>query len=367
MNGKKEIVRLREKILANGTKSLYLDIYLNGRRKYEFLKLYLLPETTKENKIQNKTTMQLAEAVKAQRIIDVQNNRFGFFSNKLDGDFIEFVKARTDGSKMKQKTKVTYRMLSNRLDDYFDEKLTFRELGDKRTMQDFYDYLLDSYQKTSSANAVMQKLRKFANMAVREGIIQETNAIQSVELQRSESSERQYLTIDEITRLAKVMKEGDKYRINKLAFIFSCLTGLRCSDIGLISKDMISESGGRKRITFKQKKTGGLQYLDINRQAAEILETAFNETGKDMPFHTIENNPHAGDFLEKWVKDNGINKKITFHCARHSFAVMMLELGVDLYTVSKLLGHESIKTTQIYARIVDRRKREAVDLIPDVF
>lgn len=68
--------------------------------------------------------------------------------------------------------------------------------------------------------------------------------------------------------------------------------------------------------------------------------------------------------LYKWIADAGIKKKITFHCARHTHAVLLLENGTDIYTVSKMLGHRELKTTQIYAKIVDSKKIEAVKSIP---
>ena len=71
--------------------------------------------------------------------------------------------------------------------------------------------------------------------------------------------------------------------------------------------------------------------------------------------------------LKTWAQNSGINKTITFHTARHTFATMMLTLGADLYTTSKLLGHTQVKTTQIYAKIVDKKKDEAVNLVNDVF
>ena len=70
--------------------------------------------------------------------------------------------------------------------------------------------------------------------------------------------------------------------------------------------------------------------------------------------------------IQKWVYKAGINKKITFHCGRHTFAVMMLDLGADLYTVSKLLGHKLIGTTQIYAKVLDKNKQAAVSRIPSI-
>ena len=70
--------------------------------------------------------------------------------------------------------------------------------------------------------------------------------------------------------------------------------------------------------------------------------------------------------LQRWCMDAGINKTITFHCGRHTFAVLQLSLGTEIYTVSKLLGHKELKTTQVYARILDEKKREAVNKIPEL-
>ena len=68
--------------------------------------------------------------------------------------------------------------------------------------------------------------------------------------------------------------------------------------------------------------------------------------------------------IQQWVKDAGINKHITWHSGRHTFATMALSSGVDLYTVSKLLGHREIRTTQIYAKLIDKKKDGAVDNLP---
>jgi len=74
----------------------------------------------------------------------------------------------------------------------------------------------------------------------------------------------------------------------------------------------------------------------------------------------------VNDTLQHWAKVAGITKHISFHAARHTHATMMLTLGADLYTVSKLLGHKNIATTQIYAKIVDKKKEEAIGLIPNL-
>ena len=71
--------------------------------------------------------------------------------------------------------------------------------------------------------------------------------------------------------------------------------------------------------------------------------------------------------LQSWMYRADIDKKITFHCGRHTFAVMMLDLGADIYTVSKLLGHRQLTTTQIYAKVLDKNKQNAVSRIPSIF
>ena len=73
-----------------------------------------------------------------------------------------------------------------------------------------------------------------------------------------------------------------------------------------------------------------------------------------------------GRRLKEWGVESGVGKEITFHASRHTFATLALTYGADIYTVSKLLGHHSIKTTQIYAEVVDEKKVKAVDLIPEV-
>ncbi|MBQ2395254.1 MAG: integrase catalytic domain-containing protein, partial [Alistipes sp.] len=147
------------------------------------------------------------------------------------------------------------------------------------------------------------------------------------------------------------------------AFLFSCLTGLRVSDIVAITWGQVSKVGTMTRITFKQKKTQGLQYLDINEQAAELMGEQRSATEHIFHLHSLN---LTNTQLRKWVQSAGISKHISFHSGRHTFAVMMLDLGADIYTVQKLLGHRNINTTQIYAKILDKNKQEAVQRIPKI-
>ena len=172
---------------------------------------------------------------------------------------------------------------------------------------------------------------------------------------------RDYLTLEEIKALAAT---PCKYPCLKRSFLFSCLTGLRKSDIEKLTWGEVHKQGEYTRIIFKQKKTGGQEYLDITPQAEKYL----GEPGQadELVFAGFSYGSYTSLELRRWCMASGIEKDITFHCARHTFAVLMLDLGADIYTVSKLLGHRELATTQIYAKVLDRNKQKAVSLIPDI-
>ena len=156
-----------------------------------------------------------------------------------------------------------------------------------------------------------------------------------------------------------------KYPALRNAFLFSCLTGLRKSDIEKMKWSEVRQQGEFTRIVFKQKKTGGQEYIDINPQAVVFM----GERRKPED-HVFPNFAYSSFYLmelKRWAMRAGITKDITFHSGRHTFAVLMLDLGADIYTVQKLLGHKEIHTTQIYAKIMDKKKQEAVCMIPDIF
>ena len=168
-----------------------------------------------------------------------------------------------------------------------------------------------------------------------------------------------YLTIDEVKLLAATDCD---YPAVKTAFLFSCLTGLRRSDILNLRWGDVHTQGEFTRIIFRQKKTSGQEYLDISPQAVELMG---ERKASDVPVFAWIMTPDATNHaLAVWCAKAGINKKISFHCGRHTFAVMMLDLGTDIYTTSKLLGHRNLSTTQIYAKVLDKNKQQAVANIP---
>lgn len=375
----KEPVRIREKKLKNGNVSLYLDIYRkDGKREYEFLKLYLIPEKSRDDRERNKQTLQLANSIKSRRIVEIQNGDNGFKKDYAEDTlFFDYFNALCEqrfGADSKSNWG-NWRSCLKHLEKYEKNKrITFKQIT-PQWVQGFKDYLdkeacawTSNYRKRikdrplshNSKVSYFNKLRAAINQAFDERIIRE-NPLRGITGFKEEESTRMYLTIDELRKLVNTECE---YPIIKNAFLFSCLTGLRRSDVIKLTWKEITKQDNFTRIIFKQKKTNGQEYLDITKQAAELL----GERGKDdeHPFADIHSPTCTNTTIKQWVLRAGINKNITFHCARHTFAVLMLDIGTDIYTVSKLLGHRMLSTTQIYAKVLDKNKQKAVSNIPDI-
>lgn len=367
----KEPVKLRKRLMPSGKTSLYLDIYVDGKRSYEYLHLYLTNGKSRDDKERDRKTLQLAEAIRAKRVVEVQNGRFGFTTGngKSKANFVKYYEAltarhRKNGS---ERTAKTWENALAHWRDRFGDELTFADI-DARTLEDFKDYLSgcrayknhNTYISEPTAALYFQKIRACINYAFRHGVITE-NPTLKVDNIKSESKERTYLTTDEVRKLAATDCKNQEL---KRAFLFSCLTGLRKSDIIKLTWGEVRQEGEFTRIVFTQKKTHSLEYIDINPQAAALMGE--RKAPCEHVFSYICPSIIAID-LRAWALKAGIGKDITFHVARHTFAVMMLTLDVDIYTVQKLLGHRSLITTQIYAKVIDKKKQEAAMRIPSIF
>lgn len=376
----KEPVRLRMKEISKGNQSLYLDIYVGGKRSYEFLKLYLVPEKTRADKSKNQETLRLANAIKAQRIVQVQNGEFGFkdaFAEETRFfDYYEAMVEKRHGT-MSRGNWGNWLSALHHLRDYEKRSdITFSEITPQwvEGFKEFLDKKATAWKhdkrersapprplSRNSKVSYFNKLRACLNQAFEERIIA-YNPLRGIEGFKPEEGKRVYLTIEEVQLLAKTPCD---YPYLKRSFLFSCLTGLRRSDIFKLTWSEVHQQSGFTRLVFRQKKTGGQEYLDITDQAAVLLGERGEE--KDAVFAKWLSPDSTNGNLRIWAAQAGIKKHITFHSGRHTFATMMLDLGTDLYTVSKLLGHREIHTTQIYARVLDKNKQAAVARIPNIF
>lgn len=374
----KEPIRLRKRLQASGLTSLYLDIYTHGKRSYEYLRLYLIPEKNRADKEKNRETLQLAEDIRAKRMVELRNGEYGFKSAfKENTLFYEYYRAMCKkrlGAESKTNWGNWYSCLHHLMIYDGNERLTFRDITPE-WVRGFREYLdkdakawVSDFRRrleyhTLARNtkvSYFNKLKACLHQAFKDRVIQ-YDPSQGVESFKAEESTRMYLTIEELKRLASTPNPCDAVRV---AFLFSCLTGLRRSDIQKLTWGDVHEQGGFTRIIFRQKKTGGQEYMDMPEQAVTLMGK--RGAPGERVFADFMTPDATNKVLQEWVHKAGIEKKITFHCGRHTFAVMMLDLGTDIYTVSKLLGHRLLSTTQIYAKVLDRNKQAAVLRIPGI-
>lgn len=229
----------------------------------------------------------------------------------------------------------------------------------------FREYLLSatvrySNEKKLSPNSQKLYLTHFKsalNCAYKDEIIP-TDISLKIEHIKGIDTQRNYLTKDELQKLADTPCRCNN---TKRLSIFSALTGLRFSDIIKLTWGEITGTPAEPRLEFRQKKTKGMNYIPIPKQALQLC----GQRGQDnsLVFPQKITTVTLRTIIAEWVKAAGINKKITFHCFRHSYATQQLASGTDLYTVSKMLGHKDIKTTQIYAQIIDKTKEKAAKAI----
>ncbi len=174
-------------------------------------------------------------------------------------------------------------------------------------------------------------------------------------------SVRSYMTIEEVRALiATPVQDG---RV-KNAYLFSCFCGLRISDIvGLKWKNVFVDNG-QYRLAVAMQKTKEPIYLPLSNEALKWMPEREDKAADDHVFSLPSEHQPVSQAVSRAA---GITKRFTFHTARHTFATMMLTLGADLYTVSKLLGHTSVRMTQVYAKIINQKKDEAVNLVNGLF
>lgn len=372
---KKGNVRLRKKLLANGMISLYLDFYppilnteTNRYTRREFLKLYLFkPPKNQIQKISNIETLHTAELIQIRRQNELRKHDVysEFEKEQLEiqrigrGSFLDYFKNLAD-----KKEGNNYKIWCSAI-IHFENFLSGRDVTFKDItvilMEDYKEYLLKAKNRRDITNTLARntalsyhnKLKTALKRAYKEGKLR-TDINAGIDSIKEQESQRNFLTLCEAKKLfATPCSKEIVVRIS----MFSTLTGIRYSDIAkLIWQEVQYIENDGHYIRFKQKKTEGLQTMPISDEAYEILGQRTYDNDKVF---TGLKKWDVDRVLPRWVAQAGITKHITFHCFRHTYATLQIFSGTDIFTVSKMLGHKSVKTTQIYTKIIDEKKREA--------
>ncbi|MDD5152176.1 MAG: site-specific integrase [Flavobacterium sp.] len=372
-------ISLKKKKLQNGKYSLYLEYYKGSTtntegkrinlRDFEYLKLYphQEPKTASEKK-ENKEIDTLSEQIFSIRKAEYFQGKFDIKNTaKSKRRFLDYFIEKTEEKVDSPKNYGNWTATLVHLKRCISQNLLFEEIDEnfvKRVRNYFEkeaktksDILLSLNSKYSYYN----KFKACLRASFDDGYLSINYASKTKSFEQAES-QREYLTHQELQSLANT---NCKYDVLKRAFIASCLSGLRWSDINtLVWSEVRDEDNGVSRINFRQEKTDGVEYLYISKQIRELFgerQHPSERVFKGLKYSAVYNNE-----IVRWCNRAGISKHITFHSARHTNAVLLLENGADIYTVSKRLGHREIRTTAIYAKIVDKKMKEAANLIPNI-
>ncbi|ENI8049708.1 TPA: site-specific integrase [Vibrio cholerae] len=347
-----------------------------AKRDYEPLELYLYenPKTQAERQ-HNKEMLRQAEAARSARLVESHSNKFQLEDRvKLASSFYEYYDKLTASKESGSSSNYSIWISAGKhLRSYHGRaELTFEEL-DKKFLEGFRKYLLEepltkskSKLAKNTASSYFNKVRAALNEAYREGIIRD-NPVQRVKSVKAENTQRTYLTLDEVRAMTKA---ECRYDVLKRAFLFSCTTGLRWSDIQKLTWKEIEEfQNGHYRIIFKQTKLlnagNSLVYLDLPDSAVKLMGERQDKA--ERVFKGLKYSSYTNVALLHWAMLAGVQKHVTFHVGRHTFAVAQLNRGVDIYSLSRLLGHSELRTTEIYADILESRRVTAMRGFPDIF
>jgi integrase len=362
---------LRKRLIDNGTRySLRLDIYPPAphpetgkftRFVNLGMSLHVNPKTS-EARLENKETMALANAILAKTQLQLHAGRYEFMVSTKPVDFIAFY-IKLGESKLYGKPKPyswnsALQSLRNYLQLKPDQPLYFSQL-DKNLLEGFRSYLISNHA-INTANLLFAHFRTSLNYAYRHDLmkVKLTEYVKAIPRQQTKII---YLTLDELNRLYKA---PCKKEIIKEAALFSALTGMRLSDIVAMKwEDIVDEPTG-PCIHFTQRKTKAPNYLPISAQALKLLgKRKSGATGIIFPKLNSNYKNYAICYFEKWVLAAGIEKHVTFHTMRHTFATLQLLANTNIKTLSEMLGHADINTTMIYAHVVNASRRDAADAI----
>ena len=380
--------KLGAKVLSDGRESLFLDYYLGyemvyndkldkmepkKERKRESLKLYLwqAPRTPKERQ-QNKETLELAKKIRFEKEQELLLSLEGY-RLKLNRE-INFLDYYQDY--INKYTKKDIRMVKNSLDCFkaflvdtpeynkFAKTLKPEQIT-KDMVLTFTEYLQSTYNG-ETPKAYYSRFKKVILYAIEHDIITK-NPCKGISIKVDDGQLRKdVLSMEEIQMLLNARHKEENPVISR-AFIFCLYSGIRFCDVKDLTFANVDYSN--KLLKFEQNKTKGHSansgvVIPLNDGLLNLIGTPQNTDNRDELIFPLPSHTMCLKALKRWTARAGINKHITWHCARHSFAVNILNNGANIKTLASLLGHSGLRHTEKYTRAIDSLKQDAINSLP---
>ena len=382
--------KLGAKVLSDGRESLFLDFYLgfemaisskSGKEykkvnnKREFLKLYLwqAPRTPLERQ-QNKETMELAKKIRFERGQQLLESTEGYRLKKdRDINFLDYFQSYID-----KYTKKDIRMVEialKRFKDFLNDTTEYNKYAKKikpeqitKDMVEAFTEYLQSRSVGEGAKSIYARFKKVIKYAIEHDAMLKNPCMGITIKADDQQLRKEILSPEEIQQLIDTHYEHENPNIRR-AFIFCLYCGLRYCDVKDLTFANVDFSN--KLLKFEQNKTKGHSassgvVIDLRDDVLTLIGKPSSPDKRDEPIFPLPSYEMCLKALKRWVKRAGINKHISWHCARHSFAVNLLNNKVNIKTLASLLGHSGLKHTEKYTRAIDSLKKEAVYSLPEL-
>lgn len=382
--------KLGAKILSDGRESLFLDYYLGYEmvysekldkmvakkdRKREFLSLYLwqAPRTPIERQ-QNKETIELAKKIRYERGQELLESVEGYRLKKdREINFLDYYQAYI--AKYTKKDKRMIELGLRRFVDFLNDTPEYNRFAKKikpqqitrDMMVEFTEYL-QGRSKGEGAKSIYQRFKKVINYAVEHDVLIK-NPCNGITIKADDQQlKKEILSLEEIQQLLVTNDEKQNQEIRR-AFIFCLYCGLRYCDVRELTFANVDYSN--RLLIFEQHKTKGHSAksgvnIPLNDGLLNLIGQPADPENRAELIFKLPSYTMCIKSLQRWVKSAGINKHITWHCGRHSFAVNILYNGANIKVVSSLLGHSSLRHTEKYTRAVDSFKQDAINSLPEL-
>lgn len=383
----KENPKLQQNTLTDGRISLYLEYYL-GRtqwidektgkvkikhdRRKESLNLYLInnPRTPIERQT-NKETLELAKEIRREREQQLKSDKTGkrLKSSIKNINFLDYFQTYIDNYTKKDIRQVRRALKQFRL--FLDEEYPIYKTSIKADqinteMIEKFVIFLESRFSGEGPHTVYQRFKKVIKHAINKEVMSKNPCTVTCKID-DQMLKKDVLSIEEVQKLISTTYRGQSNDIRR-AFIFCLYTGIRFCDVKDLKYKSVDYSN--KILQFEQDKTKGHSKtsgvtIPLNDGLLLLIEKPSTNSKEELIFN-LPSHTMCLKALRHWTKRAGIDKHITWHCARHSFAVNILNNGANIKTVASLLGHSGLKHTEKYTRAVDSLKEAAINSLPEI-
>jgi len=293
-----------------------------------------------------------------------QESRYQYTANLGGGQaeekpsvsLLQYARDFAAAATIKDKTKDSYRLMCSHLEAYGDSPL---DIVTTPYLQGFIVHLQSAGLKTGTVRLYFQKLACVLHDAYKNGLFDD-RVLQRVKRPKREQEKKTFLTETELKKLTR-HPIPEEYNNIQTMFLFSCMTGLRYSDVqGLRWKD-VKRNGKHLQLEFHQQKTDTQERLPLCAEAEALLRV--RKRSGEYVFRK-EKNQKVNAVLKKWCREAKVRKPVSFHSARHTFCVLLLTKDVPIYTVQQLMCHSDIGSTKVYADLLNKTKAKAVKKMP---